>query len=170
MLTGTNQGIAMHQTRNSLPEKVRSGVIDVLSPRLADLLELYAQVKQAHWNVKGPNFIGLHELFDDIAEDVEDHGDTVAERIVQLGGRALGTSRRVAESTTLKDYPAKIVRDADHVKALSDVLAKAGATIRAAIDECSALGDADSADICTQISRALDKHLWMVESHGQKFA
>jgi starvation-inducible DNA-binding protein len=154
----------VYPTRNDLPETARSSLIDLLDARLADATDLQTQMKQAHWNVKGPNFIALHELFDKVNEDVEDYVDTLAERVVQLGGVAHGTARQVAALSTLSEYPA--VRDGrQHVEAVSSALAAFGKLVRAAIDESERLGDRDTADLFTEVSRGVDKWLWFVEAH-----
>ena len=113
----------MYKTKNDIPEATRVKVVELLNARLADCIDLQTQTKQAHWNVKGPNFIALHELFDQINEDVEDYVDDIAERAVQLGGVAEGTARRVAERSSLSEYPAKAVDGRSHVEALSSALA-----------------------------------------------
>jgi starvation-inducible DNA-binding protein len=161
----TTDDIQLVDTKNDLDPDTRGQVVDLLNQRLADCIDLQTQCKQAHWNVKGPNFIGLHRLFDKVNEDVEDYVDLIAERAVQLGGTVMGTARMVAERTTLLDYPATIHSGQEHVAALSDVLAQFGRTARIAIEEMDELGDADSADMFTEISRGIDKWLWMVEAH-----
>ena len=125
------------------------------------------QSKQAHWNVKGPQFIALHELFDKVAETVEDSIDEIAERAVAIGGTALGTVQVVAKETSLKPYPTDISRGTDHVDALSNALAAFGTSVRAAIGIADELGDAGTADLFTGVSREIDKYLWFVESHQQ---
>jgi len=155
----------MFDTRNDLPVNVREPVIELLNARLADAIDLGAQSKHAHWNVKGPNFIALHELFDKVAESVEEQIDTLAERVTALGGRALGTIAAVARNSTLKPYPEDISEGQMHVDALSAALAAYGARIRAAIDAADRLGDADTADLFTGISRESDKYLWFLEAH-----
>jgi len=155
----------MFDTRNDLPVNVREPVIELLNARLADAIDLGAQSKHAHWNVKGPNFIALHELFDKVAESVEEQIDTLAERVTALGGRALGTIAAVARTSTLKPYPEDISEGQMHVDALSAALAAYGARIRAAIDAADRLGDADTADLFTGISRESDKYLWFLEAH-----
>src|SRR5262245_47857059 len=110
----------LRPTKNDLPESTRVQVVGLLNQRLADCIDLQAQCKQAHWNVKGPSFIALHKLFDEINEEVEEYVDLIAERIVQLGGVAEGTVGVVAERSTLVDYPISIVSGAEHVAALSD--------------------------------------------------
>ncbi len=154
-------------TKNDLPEAARVEAIGLLNQRLADAIDLQTQCKQAHWNVKGPTFIALHKLFDDINEDVEEYVDLLAERVVQLGGVAEGTASVVAERSTLIDYPLALSTGAEHVAALSDALAAFGRTARTGIEEMNALEDADSADILTEISRGADKWLWFVEAHQQ---
>jgi starvation-inducible DNA-binding protein len=157
----------LYHTKNDLPEETRVEVITLLNQRLADCIDLQGQCKKAHWNVKGPQFIALHKLFDEINEEVEDYVDLLAERIVQLGGIAEGTVGVVAKRTSLIDYPLTLVTGAEHVAALSDALAGFGRTARIGIEEMNELEDADSADILTEISRGVDKWLWFVEAHGQ---
>lgn len=157
----------MHPTKNDLPQKVRSKVVAILGDRLADATDLMLQGKQAHWNVKGPEFIALHKLFDDINEDVEEYVDLTAERVVQLGGVAEGTARLAVKASKLSEYPANIAEGHQHVDALSSALATYGKLARAAIDEADKLGDKDTADIFTEISRGVDKWLWFLEAHLQ---
>ncbi len=154
-------------TKNDLPAEIRTGVVDLLNGRLADCIDLQTQCKQAHWNVKGPSFIGLHKLFDDINSDVEEYVDLLAERVIQLGGMAEGTARCAAERSSLSEYPLDIFDGEDHVEALSSALAAFGGACREAIETTDAMGDADTADILTEISRGIDKWLWFVEAHQQ---
>ncbi len=160
----------MNPTKNDIPAEKRGILAQLLNERLADLIDLKLQAKQAHWNVKGPNFIALHELFDSVAEEVEDFVDTVAERLVALGGTAEGAIGVVAKRTKLEEYPANITSGRDHVEALSNAMAAVGKSVRAAIDRTNELGDADTADLFTEVSRAIDKKLWFVEAHlhGEK--
>lgn len=155
-------------TKNDLPETTRREVVTLLNQRLADCIDLQSQCKQAHWNVKGENFIGLHKLFDEIYESVEEYVDLIAERVVQLGGVAEGTVRIVAARSDLIDYPLALSSGREHVAALSDSLAAFGRTARMAIEEMNDLGDADSADLFTEVSRGVDKWLWFVEAHQQQ--
>jgi starvation-inducible DNA-binding protein len=157
----------MYKTRIDIPAGTRTKVNRLLQASLADAVDLFTQVKQAHWNVKGPAFIALHELFDSIAEDVEEHGDLLAERITALGGRADGTARVVARQSRLDEYPTDITSGPEHLAAVADRLAAFGKAARGAIDKAAELGDADTADLFTGISRSIDKHLWLVESHLQ---
>src|SRR5205823_9193673 len=151
-------------TKNDLPEDKRVEVIGLLNQRLAEAIDLQTQCKQAHWNVKGPSFIGLHKLFDDVSEDVESYVDLIAERVVQLGGIAEGTVGVVETRSTLPDYPLALSTGAEHVAALSDALAAFGRAARIGIEEMNELEDADSADMLTDISRGVDKWLWFVEA------
>jgi starvation-inducible DNA-binding protein len=157
----------MYPTRNDLPEATREKAIALLNARLADAVDLQTQMKQAHWNLKGPHFIALHELFDEINEEVEDYVDLIAERAVQLGGIALGTARLVAANSTLAEYPHDIAAGELHVEAVANALATFGKAVRAEIARADDLGDADSADIFTEVSRGVDKYLWFVEAHLQ---
>src|ERR1041384_7301418 len=135
-----------HKTKNDLPENLREKMIDLLNQQLADVLDLGLQAKQAHWNVKGPHFIGLHELFDKVAEEVEEFTDEIAERSVELGGVALGTAQAIAKPSRLAAYRLDWASENEHVAALSSSLAKFGASVRAAIETAANAGDADTAD------------------------
>lgn len=155
----------MFDTRNDLPGSIRTKSVELLNARLADAIDLGTQVKHAHWNVKGPNFIALHELFDKIAENIEDQVDTIAERVTALGGTARGTLTAVSRGTSLKPYPEDVVDGVAHVDALSAVYADFGKKVRAAIEESAKSGDADTSDLFTGISRETDKNLWFLEAH-----
>ena len=157
----------MFKTKNDLSETIRGKSIELLNARLADAVDLQTQTKHAHWNVKGPSFIALHELFDKINEDVEDYVDDIAERAVQLGGVAEGTARVAAKRSSLSEYPADAVDGHATSKALSSALAAFGMTARKAIDTANEFNDADTADLFTEISRGVDKWLWFVEAHAQ---
>ncbi len=157
----------MHQTKNDLAKKNREKVIETLNARLADAIDLKTQAKQAHWNVKGPHFIGLHELFDQVATAVEAHTDLIAERVTALGGTAMGTARVAARESSLSEYPLEIIDGTAHVDALSTAMADFGKKIRKGIDDTDKLGDADTADLFTEVSREIDKLLWFVEAHIQ---
>jgi starvation-inducible DNA-binding protein len=157
----------MFKTKNDLAEASRAQAVELLNARLADAIDLQTQTKQAHWNVKGPHFIALHELFDKINEAVEDYVDDIAERAVQLGGIAEGTARMAVRRSSLSEYPAKTVDGRSHVEALSSALATFGKSARKAIDTANELDDLDTADLFTEISRGIDKWLWFVEAHVQ---
>jgi starvation-inducible DNA-binding protein len=159
--------MALHNTKIDLSKDAREKLIALLNNRLADASDLKSQAKQAHWNVKGMSFIALHELFDDIATAVEAHVDLIAERVTTLGGTAMGTVRLAAENSSLSEYPHEITDGAAHVDALSTALADFGKVVRKGIDEATDLGDQDTADIFTEISREIDKQLWFVEAHIQ---
>ncbi len=157
----------MYQTENDIPEQRRSELNALMNQQLAAAVDLQSQLKQAHWNVKGPHFIGLHELFDQIDEAVEGYADLIAERVVQLGGIAEGTARVAAERSRLEEYPLDIADGHAHVEAVAKALSTFGHEARKMIDEADELEDADTADIFTEISRGIDKWLWFVEAHSQ---
>jgi starvation-inducible DNA-binding protein len=157
----------MHRTKNDLPEKVRTQVAALLQERLADCIDLETQAKQAHWNVKGPSFIALHELFDKLHAGVAEYVDLIAERIVQLGGTADGLAPSMVKRSSLPHYPRDTVDGMDHVRALSAVLAAFGQAARKDIEDLDGWGDAGSADIMTEVSRGTDKYLWLLEAHTQ---
>ena len=156
----------MTATKNDLPEKVRSEMIELLNARLADAIDLRLQTKHAHWNVKGPNFIALHELFDKLAEEVDEQADLLAERGVQLGGAAAGTVQAVGKATKLPAYPVGILESSATIASLSDAYAAVGKAVREAIEVAAKSGDYDTSDIFTEISRGIDKALWFIEAHN----
>ncbi|MGH6983938.1 MAG: DNA starvation/stationary phase protection protein Dps [Stellaceae bacterium] len=160
----------MYGTKNDLKSNAKKVSIEILNARLADAIDLALLTKQAHWNIKGPQFIALHEMIDGFRTEIDGHVDTLAERIVQLGGTALGTSQVVAQTTTLAAYPVDIHKSKDHLAALIESYGKAANLVRAAIDQTDDVGDADTADIFTAYSRALDKALWFLEAHVQEGA
>jgi len=155
----------LHKTRNDLPSNSKTAVIDILNARLADSIDLALLTKQAHWNLRGKNFIAVHEMLDQFRTEIDTHTDTIAERIVQLGGVARGTSQNVADGTALKPYPTNIVKMQDHLAALADRYGTIANSVRSAIEATDEAGDPDSADILTGYSRALDKALWFIEAH-----
>ncbi len=157
----------IHQTRIDLPEKTREQMIETLNNSLSHLIDLYLQVKQAHWNVKGMRFIALHELFDLLARELLPDIDTVAERATTLGGVANGIASTVCDKSTLTPYPLNIVTGEDHVKALIERYAHLCKIIRDGIDQADKKEDRGTADLFTEISRRLDLRLWFLEAHLQ---
>ncbi|WP_442864973.1 DNA starvation/stationary phase protection protein Dps [Bosea sp. NBC_00550] len=148
-----------------LASNTKTKVVGLLNERLADGIDLALVTKQAHWNLKGPGFIGVHLMLDGFRDQLDEHVDTVAERIAQLGGIAFGTTQTTAESTSLKAYPTEIVAVQDHLNALIERYADAANKVREAINACDEAGDADTADILTAYSRMLDKSLWFLQSN-----
>ena len=155
------------RTSNDLPADTRSEMIKLLNLRLADCIDLQTQTKQAHWNVRGPSFWGLHKLFDKVNEAVEEYVDLIAERAAQLGGEVEGTAREVAGRSSLPEYPKGLLGGRDSAKALSAALSAFGKQARSAIDAAEEAEDADTSDMFTEISRGIDQWLWFVEAHLQ---
>ena len=157
----------LHETKIDLAKGKREKLVAILNQSLADSIDLVYQAKQAHWNVKGPNFIALHELFDRVATELDTHVDDLAERITTLGGVEMGTVRLSAENSSLAEYPHEISDGTAHVDALSTALSDFGKKARKNIDATDEIGDKDTADLYTGISRNVDKLLWFVEAHNQ---
>jgi starvation-inducible DNA-binding protein len=157
----------MHQSRIDIPEEARLQLVALLNRQLADATDLYTQVKYAHWNVKGSDFIQLHELFDEVAGHLLDFTDLIAERATSLGGTANGTVRQAASESTLSEYPESAVDGMKAVAALADRVAAYAASTRRAIGESEALGDPGTSDLFTEVSRQIDKDLWFLEAHLQ---
>jgi len=154
-----------YKTQNDVPSNAKSVAIQLLNARLADTIDLALLTKQAHWNIKGPQFIALHEMIDGFRGEIDGYVDTIAERAVQLGGTALGTTQVVAKATTLAPYPIDIYTSKDHLAALIERYGSVANAMRKAIDEADEAGDKDTADIFTEVSRGLDKSLWFLEAH-----
>lgn len=154
-----------YPTRLDLPLDVRQKLVAILSESLATSLDLKTQAKQAHWNVKGTDFLQLHELFDELATELEGYVDLIAERITALGATPLGTARIAAKSSLLPEYPLDIVDGVEHITALADRYAIFAKHVRDAIAKTDDLGDADTADLYTEVSREIDKRLWFLEAH-----
>jgi len=157
-----------HKTRNDLPSNTKTTIIDIANTALAAIIDLALATKQAHWNLKGPQFIAVHEMLDGFRAQLDTHSDTVAERVVQLGGTALGSLQATAEATSLKAYPVDIYAIGDHLAALIERYGQVANLVRKSIDESDEAGDATTADIFTAASRDLDKALWFLEAHVQE--
>lgn len=155
----------MHATHNTLSENIRSRSVEVLNRHLAAAIDLHAQMKQAHWNVRGPGFIAIHELFDRIATEVEKCSDQIAERAGGLGGTARGTIQVATERSFLIPYPLGVADERKHLFAVAGTLAAFGQSVRDAAGETTGFGDLDTADLLTEISRGIDRQIWFVESH-----
>ena len=158
----------LHPTRNTTNSNARNVAIALLNARLADGLDLALITKQAHWNLKGPQFIGIHEMLDGFRSEQDDWNDKAAERITALAGTAIGTSQSIAKSSQLEPYPTDIYRIADHLAALIDRYAVVANAVRQSIGEADEAGDSDTADLFTEVSRGLDKQLWFLEAHVQE--
>ncbi len=157
-----------HPTKNDLKSNAKQLSIGLLNARVADGIDLALLTKQAHWNLKGPQFIAVHKMLDGFRTQLDDAVDTMAERVVQLGGTAMGTTQVVAEVSTLKPYPTDIYAIHDHLEALIDRYAHMANMVRDDIDRTAEAGDADTADIFTGVSRSLEKSLWFLEAHVQE--
>lgn len=159
--------MTLHATKHDLTANTRQATVDILQTQLVGAIDLGLQTKQAHWTVKGPNFIALHELFDQLYGTVTEHVDTIAERIAILGGTPKGTAQVVSGDTTLAPYPLEINNGTDHVEALSSAYAAYAEAVRNAMAEVGEIGDEDSVDLLTGVSRDIDKSLWFIEAHAQ---
>ena len=153
------------QTNNDLADNAKQVSIGVLQACLVDAVDLYNGTRQAHWNVKGPHFGSLHALFETFYTELAADADEIAERIVQLGGIANGTTQVLAAGTRLPAYPTALQGGMDHVRALTERYAQVAKSLRLSIEETDEAGDADTADLLTGLSRAMDKKLWMLEAH-----
>src|ERR1700737_4673834 len=157
----------MYRTANTLPEQIRSRAVVLLNRHLAAAIDLHAQVKQAHWNVRGPTFIAIHELFDKVADVVEEYSDKIAERAGTLGGTDEGTAQTATERSFLAASRLGVADEKAHTAAVTAALASFGESARNAIDESDSFRDIDTSDLFTEVSRGIDYQLWLVESHRE---
>jgi starvation-inducible DNA-binding protein len=155
----------VYSTRLDIPDHTRKAAIQILQARLSDALDLETQMKQAHWNVRGPNFFQLHQLFDSLHDTVEGYVDLLAERIAALGGVADGRVQTTAAATSLYEYALATKGGEAHLRAVAAVLAQFGRAARGDVDAAAALPDVDTADVLTEVSRGVDQQLWLVEAH-----
>jgi starvation-inducible DNA-binding protein len=155
----------LHKTSNALDSNVKATSIGLLNARVADTIDLALATKQAHWNIKGPNFMSVHLMLDTLRDEVDEYVDTMAERAVQLGGTALGTVQTTAKTSSLPPYPTDISSIDDHLRAMVERASHAASSVRTSIDAADEAGDADTADVFTEVSRGLDKWVWFLESH-----
>jgi starvation-inducible DNA-binding protein len=158
----------LHTTKNDTKNNAKAVSMQCLEARLADSIDLGLVTKQAHWNLKGPQFIGVHLLLDKFRDEQDEWTDSIAERIVQLGGTAKGTVQEIMSRTALKPYPTDTYKIADHLAALIERYASCANAIRQNIDDTADAGDAGTADLFTEVSRGLDKQLWFLEAHVQE--
>ncbi len=149
-----------------LSGSAREEMISLLNARLKDAISLTLAVKQAHWNVKGPGFIAVHEMLDEVADRLRESADTLAERAIVLGGTAVGTAEAVAQQSNLAPYPDDITEVQDHVAALTSRFIEFGEKVRSAIDAAAEAGDATTADVFTEVSRATDKDAWFIGANA----
>ena len=167
-LKDQTQGARLHKTNNDLKNNAKAVAMEVLQARLADSIDLGLITKQAHWNLKGPQFIGVHLMLDKFREEQDEWSDMMAERITQLGGTARGTTQEVTKDTSLPPYPTDIYAVADHLHELIVRYAACANAVRKNIDDTDEAGDPDTADLLTEVSRGLDKQLWFLEAHTQE--
>lgn len=152
-------------THVDLDMEIRMDMIELLNAQLADAFDLYSQVKQAHWNVKGMNFIAIHKLFDEIAEEVLEHVDAIAERVTTLGGVAMGTARLSAKNSRLPEIELSALKSEDAVRMVAERLGNFAGSSRTAIETSDKAGDLVTADLFTEIAGELDKYIYFLDSH-----
>jgi starvation-inducible DNA-binding protein len=172
-----NQKKSKQDSKNSMPmvatqidleQDIRQEMVGLCNQQMADLFDLFSQTKQAHWNVKGPQFYPLHELYDELAGVLLGFVDMVAERATALGGVATGTVRMAAGATTLPEFSDGPVGSMESVRLLVERYAKVAESTREAIDTAEEADDMDTADLFTEVSREIDKSLWFLEAHIQE--
>jgi starvation-inducible DNA-binding protein len=154
----------MKSSPSQLPPETRKRICDALLPVLTDGIDLFSQIKVAHWNIKGPQFAALHPLFDQFATDLQTQNDDLAERILTLGSLAVGTTRHVAKHSRLPDYPQDVTRDMEHVKLLADRIGSYLVGVRSAREVAIEHKDDDSVDVLTGIVTMFEKHAWFLHA------
>jgi starvation-inducible DNA-binding protein len=140
-------------------------VIDRLNVNMAIAFDLYSQVKQAHWNIVGPNFIAVHLLLDQQAEMLATQTDTYAERLRAVGGVPSGTIRQAARTSTLPDLDARELPVLEAIEALVHRFEMYGDAVRDAADQAGESGDLGTQDVYVEAVREIDKQAWFLKSH-----
>lgn len=156
-----------NKTRNDTPGNAKAESVAVLNAVLADIIDTTNATRQAHWNVKGSHFYGLHLMFEKFYDMLGEQTDELAERAVQLGGIPDGTTQAVGAKTRIAPYDPNLLDGLEHCRALADRYAQLAHNLREGIDKTDEAGDADTADLLTDVSREVDKALWMLEAHLQ---
>ena len=154
----------MKNSPSHLAPDVRKKINEALRLVLTDGLDLHSQIKVAHWNIKGPHFAALHPLFDTFATDLATHMDDLAERILTLGGLAVGTVRHVARNSRLPDYPQELTKDLEHVKLLAERIGAWLVGTRSARDIALEAKDDDTVDLLTGMIQGFEKHAWFLHA------
>ncbi len=154
----------MFKTTSTLPEASRITLGQTLNARLQDGLDLHSQVKMAHWNVRGPQFLTLHPLFETLATELLLQTDTLAERAVTLGVPADATARTVAAQSRLAEYPRDVVRDVDHLRAIASRVDTWVAGLRQSRGVAEELKDTDTVDLLTGMVSSWEKHAWFLSA------
>lgn len=148
-------------------EELQTKLIELLNRRLADAIDLQLRSREAYWNVKGPQFLSLRALFNQVVEAVEAYANLIAGRAVQLGGKAEGTAQAVVQRSALDAYQLSSTNEGGHTEALATTLTNFGRHARYASERASELKDTDTADLLTEIARGIDTWLWLVETSQQ---
>ncbi|MGF1464821.1 MAG: DNA starvation/stationary phase protection protein Dps [Sandaracinaceae bacterium] len=161
----TNTNNLRFPTRVDLPEGTRSQLVDRTNVVLGTLIDMNFQVKQAHWNIKGPQFFARHELFDKLADRLRAWTDDVAERAATLGGYAGGTVRLSAETSVLDEYDLKAVDGRQHIAALIERYGRVTSLLRESVEASQTLEDPVTEDLFTEVLRGTELDLWFLESH-----
>lgn len=151
------------KTANDTPAKQKKDTVKILNHLLAEFLDLALITKQAHWNLRGPAFIAVHEMLDPFNDKLLDYADTIAERIVQLGAVPYGTAQMIVHGSELAEYPTNIVTIEDHLEEVHDRYAIVANTVRKIVEE--QLADQGTLNFLTDASNDLDKYLWFIEAH-----
>lgn len=162
-----NADTFLHDSKNPLKANLRKSMVELLQKHLATAVDLSYQCKQAHWNVKGMNFIAVHKLFDQLHEETETYVDKIAERLTAMGGQAQGTVQASAKNTLLEPYPLDLVESENHLRRLSDSFALWSAAVEKGIEESEEAGDPLTADLLTEVGRGVDISIYFLESHFQ---
>ncbi|MEC7519881.1 MAG: DNA starvation/stationary phase protection protein Dps [Myxococcota bacterium] len=149
----------------NLNDDVRSELVELLNDTLATSIDLTYQVKQAHWNIKGPWFFARHELFDKLAGNLREWTDDIAERASTLGGYAKGTVRMAAGTSKLGEYDERVIEGKQHIRALVDRYTTFTQQLRDGIATAQKKEDVVTEDLLTEVARGAELDMWFLESH-----
>lgn len=147
-----------------LSEKKGAEVADLLQKQLSTYNDLHLTLKHVHWNVVGPNFIGVHEMIDPQVDLVRGYADEAAERIAALGHSPKGTPGAIVKDRTWDDYSVGRDKVQAHLAALDLVYNGVIEDTRKAIERLEDL-DLVSQDMLISHAGELEKFQWFVRAH-----
>lgn len=152
------------ETKNVLPEGARVVVAEALEQLVYDTVDFWSQMKTAHWNLRGPRFLELHQFFDLLAQRLEKAADKISERAVQLGCHAQGTVRESAKCSRMPDFGQKLY---DEKAAVPGLIRRYGIYtewLKQATEVAFKEGDQVTANMLITMMEKFDKDLWMLEA------
>ncbi|MEL6319641.1 MAG: Dps family protein [Cyanobacteria bacterium J06626_14] len=155
----------MRPIKIGLTEAQRCGVIELLNHDLADVYLLLIKTRKYHWDVVGPQFRSLHELWQEHYEVLAENIDDIAERVRALGGYPLGTAEGFLRYASLKEHPNDLPNATEMVRRLAADYELIIRNLREHISQCSdEFKDEGTADFLTGLMEQYEEAAWILRS------